>query len=89
MAEDYGHQGTQTQRPQWKKLIEGYEKYQELKDKKTRKLAKLSKKPKDDDDEGGSKVDRIREELPSMTYLILPLMRGPFSGGKGRRLSID
>lgn len=48
--------------PQWKKLMEGYEKYQELKDKKSRKPAKPSKKSKDDDDEGGSKVDRMREE---------------------------
>jgi hypothetical protein len=48
--------------PQWKKLMEGYEKYQELKDKRSRKPAKPSKKTKGDDDEGGSKVDRMREE---------------------------
>ncbi len=48
--------------PQWKKLMEGYEKYKEQKDKKSRKPAKPSKKTKGDDDEGGSKVDRMREE---------------------------
>jgi superfamily II RNA helicase len=48
--------------PQWKKLMEGYEKYQEQKDKKSRKPAKPSKKTKGEDDEGGSKVDRMREE---------------------------
>jgi superfamily II RNA helicase len=48
--------------PQWKRLMEGYEKYQELKDKKSRKPAKPSKKTKGDDDDGGSKVDRMREE---------------------------
>jgi superfamily II RNA helicase len=48
--------------PQWRKLMDGFEKYQELKDKKSRKPAKPSKKSKDDDDEGGSKTDRIRDE---------------------------
>ncbi|KAK0102274.1 hypothetical protein ONS95_005896 [Cadophora gregata] len=48
--------------PAWKKLMEGYEKYQELKDKKSRKPAKPVKKAKNDDDEGGSKTDRMREE---------------------------
>jgi hypothetical protein len=48
--------------PQWKRLMEGYEKYQEMKDKKSRKPAKPSKKTKGDDDDGGSKVDRMREE---------------------------
>lgn len=48
--------------PQWKKLMDGYEKYQELKDKKSKKPAKPSKKGNNDDDEGGSKTDRMREE---------------------------
>ncbi|PBP25521.1 DEAD/DEAH box helicase [Diplocarpon rosae] len=48
--------------PAWKKLMEGYEKYQELKDKKSRKPAKPAKKSKGDDDEGGSKTDRMRDE---------------------------
>ncbi|KAF4635469.1 hypothetical protein G7Y89_g2618 [Cudoniella acicularis] len=48
--------------PQWKKLMEGYEKYQEIKDKKSRKPAKPAKKSKDADDEGGSKMDRMRDE---------------------------
>jgi superfamily II RNA helicase len=48
--------------PQWKKLIDGYEKYLEMKDKKSRKPAKPVKKAKGDDDEGGSKTDRMREE---------------------------
>ena len=49
--------------PQWKKLMEGYEKWKEQKDKKTRKPAKPAKKTKgEDDDDGGSKVDRMREE---------------------------
>ncbi|TVY82683.1 putative helicase [Lachnellula suecica] len=50
------------QGPQWKKLMEGYEKYQEMKDKKSRKPAKPAKKSKDADDEGGSKMDRMRDE---------------------------
>ncbi|TVY52513.1 putative helicase [Lachnellula cervina] len=50
------------QGPQWKKLMEGYEKYQEQKDKKARKPAKPAKKSKDADDEGGSKMDRMRDE---------------------------
>lgn len=48
--------------PQWKKLMEGYEKYKEQKDKKSRKPTKPAKKTKGEDDEGGSKVDRMREE---------------------------
>jgi superfamily II RNA helicase len=48
--------------PQWKKLIEGYEKYVELKDKKSRKPAKPSKKGKGDDEDGGSKLDRMKDE---------------------------
>jgi superfamily II RNA helicase len=48
--------------PQWKKMMDGYEKYQELKDKKSRKPAKPSKKTNKDDDEGGSKTDRMRDE---------------------------
>ncbi|KAE8449822.1 hypothetical protein EG329_007299 [Mollisiaceae sp. DMI_Dod_QoI] len=47
--------------PQWKKLMEGYEKYQQQKDKKSRKPVKPVKKGKDDE-EGGSKLDRIRDE---------------------------
>jgi ATP-dependent RNA helicase DDX60 len=51
------------QGPQWKKLMDGYEKYQELKEKKSRKPAKPAKKSnKDGDDEGGSKMDRMRDE---------------------------
>ena len=51
------------QGPQWKKLMEGYEKYQEMKEKKARKPAKPSKKGnKDESDEGGSKTDRMRDE---------------------------
>ncbi|KAB8290208.1 hypothetical protein EYC80_011077 [Monilinia laxa] len=45
----------------WKKLMDGYEKYQELKAKKGRKPAKPSKKT-NQDDEGGSKMDRMRED---------------------------
>ncbi|KAF7874002.1 hypothetical protein EAF04_002674 [Stromatinia cepivora] len=45
----------------WKKLIDGYEKYQEMKAKKARKPAKPSKKT-NQDDEGGSKMDRMRED---------------------------
>jgi hypothetical protein len=49
--------------PQWKKLMEGHEKYLELKEKKAaRKPAKPSKKSNQDDDEGGSKTDRMRDE---------------------------
>ncbi|RDL40340.1 p-loop containing nucleoside triphosphate hydrolase [Venustampulla echinocandica] len=55
-AEDRWKQG-----PQWKKLMEGYERYKEQKEKKSRKPAKPSKKSKDDD-EGGSKLDRMRDE---------------------------
>ncbi len=47
---------------QWKKLMEGYEKWQEQKDKKSRKPAKPSKKTQGDDEDGGSKLDRMREE---------------------------
>ncbi|TAQ87818.1 hypothetical protein B7494_g3841 [Chlorociboria aeruginascens] len=47
--------------PQWKKLIGDYEKYQEQKEKKSRKPVKPSKKG-NDDEEGGSKTDRMREE---------------------------
>jgi superfamily II RNA helicase len=47
---------------QWKKRMEEYEKYQELKEKKARKPAKPSKKMNKDDEEGGSKTDRMREE---------------------------
>jgi hypothetical protein len=55
--------------PQWKKLMDGYEKYQELKDKKSRKPAKPAKKSKDDDDEGGSKADRMRDEASDGTSI--------------------
>jgi superfamily II RNA helicase len=49
--------------PQWKKLMDGFEKYTQLKEKKaSKKPAKPSKKSKDDDDEGGSKTDRMRDE---------------------------
>ncbi|KAG9228916.1 hypothetical protein BJ875DRAFT_524841, partial [Amylocarpus encephaloides] len=48
--------------PQWKKLMDGYEKYKEQKDKKSKKPVKPVKKSKDDDDEGGSKMDRMRDE---------------------------
>lgn len=49
--------------PQWKKLMEGWEKYQEMKDKKSRKgPPKAVKKSKDDDEGGGSKLDRMRDE---------------------------
>lgn len=48
--------------PAWKKLMDGYEKYLEQKDKKSRKPAKPVKKTKGDDDEGGSKTDRMRDE---------------------------
>lgn len=49
--------------PQWKKKMEGYEKYLELKDKKAaKKPAKPSKKGNQDDDEGASKTDRMRDE---------------------------
>jgi hypothetical protein len=51
--------------PQWKKLMEGYEKYQALKEKKARKPAKPPKKTSNDDDEGGSKTDRMRDESSS------------------------
>lgn len=47
---------------QWKKLMDGYEKYQQQKDKKARKPAKPAKKSKDDDEDGGSKLDRMRDE---------------------------
>jgi superfamily II RNA helicase len=48
---------------QWKKLVEGYEKYLELKEKKaSRKPAKPPKKSNQEDDEGGSKTDRMRDE---------------------------
>lgn len=46
---------------QWKKLMDGYEKYQQQKDKKARKPVKPVKKGKDDED-GGSKLDRMRDE---------------------------
>ncbi|TGO55436.1 hypothetical protein BCON_0092g00190 [Botryotinia convoluta] len=45
----------------WKKLMDGYEKYQEMKAKKGRKPVKPSKKSTQDD-EGGSKMDRMRED---------------------------
>ncbi|QSZ32856.1 hypothetical protein DSL72_002436 [Monilinia vaccinii-corymbosi] len=45
----------------WKKLMDGYEKYQEMKAKKGRKPAKPSKNT-NQDDEGGSKMDRMRED---------------------------
>ncbi|ESZ96877.1 hypothetical protein SBOR_2742 [Sclerotinia borealis F-4128] len=45
----------------WKKLMDGYEKYQEMKAKKGRKPVKPSKKT-NQDDEGGSKMDRMRED---------------------------
>ncbi|CZS88239.1 related to SKI2-antiviral protein and putative helicase [Rhynchosporium graminicola] len=48
--------------PAWKKLMDGYEEYKEMKDKKGKKPAKPVKKTKDNDDEGGSKMDRMREE---------------------------
>ncbi|KAI9055505.1 hypothetical protein LZ554_000454 [Drepanopeziza brunnea f. sp. 'monogermtubi'] len=48
--------------PAWKKLMEGYEKWKEMKDKKGRKPPKPAKKSKGDDDEGGSKMDRMRDE---------------------------
>jgi hypothetical protein len=51
--------------PQWKKLMEGYEKYKALKEKKARKPAKPPKKTSNDDDEGGSKTDRMRDESSS------------------------
>jgi hypothetical protein len=56
--------------PAWKKLMEGYEKYQEQKDKKSRKPIKPVKKGKGDDEDGGSKLDRMREESSdgSSTY---------------------
>lgn len=47
---------------QWKRLMEGYEKYMEQKDKKSRKPPKPSKKGKGDDEDGGSKLDRMRDE---------------------------
>lgn len=47
---------------QWKKLMEGYEKYQQQKDKKARKPVKPVKKSKDDEEGGGSKLDRMRDE---------------------------
>ena len=47
---------------QWKKLMEGYEKYLEMKEKKPKKPTKPSKKTKGEDEEGGSKVDRMRED---------------------------
>jgi superfamily II RNA helicase len=47
---------------EWKKWMEGYEVYKAEKDKKSRKPAKPAKKSKDADDEGGSKMDRMREE---------------------------
>jgi hypothetical protein len=56
-AEDKWKEG-----PQWKRLMDGYEKYQELKEKKPRKPAKPSKKDKDNDEEGRSKTDRMRDE---------------------------
>lgn len=48
--------------PQWTKLMEGFERYQEQKDKKSRKPPKPSKKGKGDDEDGGSKLDRMRDE---------------------------
>ncbi|KUJ17972.1 P-loop containing nucleoside triphosphate hydrolase protein [Mollisia scopiformis] len=48
--------------PQWKKKMEGYEKYQQQKDKKSRKPVKPVKKSKDDEEDGGSKLDRMRDE---------------------------
>jgi superfamily II RNA helicase len=47
---------------EWKKWMEGYEVYKAEKEKKSKKPAKPAKKTKDDDDEGGSKMDRMREE---------------------------
>ncbi|KAM3074302.1 hypothetical protein ACMFMG_002886 [Clarireedia jacksonii] len=49
------------QGPTWKKLMDGYEKYQEMKKKKDRKPVKPSKKS-NQDEEGGSKMDRMRDE---------------------------
>ncbi|KAG0652619.1 putative helicase [Hyphodiscus hymeniophilus] len=49
--------------PAWKKMVEGYEKYQEMKEKKSKKPIKPSKKTnKDDEEGGGSKTDRMRDE---------------------------
>ncbi|KAH8601965.1 hypothetical protein B0O99DRAFT_607849 [Bisporella sp. PMI_857] len=50
------------QGPNWKKLMDGYEKFQLVKDKKAKKPVKPSKKSNADDDEGGSKTDRMRED---------------------------
>jgi superfamily II RNA helicase len=55
--------------PAWKKLIEGYEKYLEQKDKKSRKPAKPSKKGKGDEEDGGSKLDRMRDESSDGTSI--------------------
>lgn len=49
--------------PQWKKMMDGYEKYLEQKDKKPKKAVKAKpSKSGDQDDEGGSKMDRMRDE---------------------------
>ena len=59
--------------------MEGYEKYKTLKEKKARKPAKPSKKTNNDDDEGGSKTDRMREEFSEghfTTSLIRTLLGG-------------
>lgn len=48
--------------PGWKKHIDGYEKWKIIQEKKSTRKAKPSKKTKDDDDEGGSKTDRMRDE---------------------------
>ncbi|KAI1003894.1 putative helicase [Podosphaera aphanis] len=46
----------------WKKMIEGYEKWKEQKLKKPKRPLKPTKKTKADDDEGASKLDRMRDE---------------------------
>ncbi|RDW71562.1 hypothetical protein BP6252_08125 [Coleophoma cylindrospora] len=46
---------------EWKKLMDGFEKYLEQKNKKSRKPVKPSKKGNDDED-GGSKMDRMRDD---------------------------
>lgn len=48
--------------PAWKRRMEGYEKYKEAQEKKSKKQAKPVKKTKGEDDEGGSKMDRMRDE---------------------------
>jgi superfamily II RNA helicase len=56
-AESHWKEGSE-----WKKWMEGYEVYKAEKEKKSKKPSKPVKKSKDDDDEGGSKMDRMREE---------------------------